>query len=298
MATGVRFYTPTPFEFDSNGVPLVGGQYFTYVTGTDTPLATYSDLNLTVPNTNPIVADSNGRFGSVFLSQTQAYKIALYTAIPAGASQSDSTPSNPLGTQIWTRDPCGPAAGGVQNTAGIIGEMRLFAGIASAVPAQWYLCYGQPVARATFSAAFAVLGTSWGAGDGNTTFNLPDMRGRIAIGIDNMGGIAANRITSGVCGIPGTTLGGSGGSQNSQSDTLTAVTTLTDPGHDHTLAHALATFGSGSTNAWIGGSANPSTTNAATTGITASTTVTSSLTGSSQNVQPGAMLNVIIYLGV
>jgi microcystin-dependent protein len=296
LATGVRYYTPNQFEFDSNGVPLVGGQLFTYITGTSTPLATYSDVNLTVPNSNPIVADGNGRFGSIFLGQTQAYKIQLYTAIPAGASQSDSTPSSPLGTQIWTEDPCGPAAGGVQTVTGIIGEIRQFAGLASAIPSQWYPCYGQAVNRSTYSAAFAVLGTTWGAGDGSTTFNLPDLRGRITIGLDNMGGAPANRITSAVCGLSGVTLGASGGSQNSQADTLTAVTTLTDPGHFHVLNHATGTFGSGGTNAWIGGSAAPSNTNSGTTGITASTSVTSSLTGATQNIQPGAMVNSIIYL--
>lgn len=58
----------------------------------------------------------------------------------------------------------------------------------------WLLCAGQAVSRSTYSALFAILGTAFGAGDGSTTFNLPDFRGRTAVGIDNLGGSAANRI--------------------------------------------------------------------------------------------------------
>jgi len=41
---------------------------------------------------------------------------------------------------------------------------------------------------------FAVIGTTYGSGDGSTTFNLPDLRGRVAAGLDNMGGSDANRL--------------------------------------------------------------------------------------------------------
>lgn len=58
----------------------------------------------------------------------------------------------------------------------------------------WLLCYGQAVSRSTYSSLFAILGTSFGTGDGSTTFNLPDLRGRIPVGNDAMGGSAANRI--------------------------------------------------------------------------------------------------------
>ena len=42
-ATGVRYYTPNPFEVDANGVPLAGAQLFFYITQTSTPLNTYQD---------------------------------------------------------------------------------------------------------------------------------------------------------------------------------------------------------------------------------------------------------------
>lgn len=49
-------------------------------------------------------------------------------------------------------------------------------GIASGVPAHMLLCDGRAVSRTTYSKLFAKIGTTWGAGDGVTTFNLPDLR--------------------------------------------------------------------------------------------------------------------------
>ncbi len=49
-------------------------------------------------------------------------------------------------------------------------------------PQGWLLCQGQAVSRTTYAALFAQLGTTWGAGDGTTTFNLPDMRGVVPVG--------------------------------------------------------------------------------------------------------------------
>lgn len=67
-------------------------------------------------------------------------------------------------------------------------------GGASAPSSGWLLCAGQAVSRTTYSALFAIIGTSYGVGDGSTTFNLPDLRGRVLAGIDNLGGTAANRL--------------------------------------------------------------------------------------------------------
>lgn len=50
------------------------------------------------------------------------------------------------------------------------------------VPTGWLTCDGAAVSRASFSGLFAAIGTTWGVGDGTTTFNLPDLRGRVPIG--------------------------------------------------------------------------------------------------------------------
>src|SRR3990167_8065526 len=49
-------------------------------------------------------------------------------------------------------------------------------------PSGWLLCDGSAVSRTTYAALFAVIGTTYGAGNGSTTFNVPDLRGRIAVG--------------------------------------------------------------------------------------------------------------------
>ena len=66
----------------------------------------------------------------------------------------------------------------------------------SAPSSRWLLCAGQAVSRTTYSALFALVSTSFGSGDGSTTFNVPDCRGRAIVGLDNLGGSSADRITS------------------------------------------------------------------------------------------------------
>ena len=65
-------------------------------------------------------------------------------------------------------------------SASIAGEVKVYTG--SAAPIGYFLCNGQTVSRTTYSALFAVLGTSHGQGDGSTTFNLPDYRGQFLRG--------------------------------------------------------------------------------------------------------------------
>lgn len=59
-------------------------------------------------------------------------------------------------------------------------------------PVGWLLCYGQAISRVTYARLFALLSTTYGVGDGSTTFNLPDYRGPARVGRDNMGGTRAN----------------------------------------------------------------------------------------------------------
>jgi microcystin-dependent protein len=73
--------------------------------------------------------------------------------------------------------------------------------------------YGQTISRTAYAAMFALVGTTYGNGDGSTTFNLPDKRGRISVALDTMGGTASGRVTSATGGIDGTTVGATGGGQ-------------------------------------------------------------------------------------
>jgi microcystin-dependent protein len=83
----------------------------------------------------------------------------------------------------------------------------------ASAPSGWLLLYGQAVNRTTYSDLFAVLGTTYGSGDGSTTFNVPDLRGRTIAGQDDMGGSSANRLTDQSGGVDGDTLGASGGTE-------------------------------------------------------------------------------------
>jgi hypothetical protein len=84
-----RFYSPNQQFADATGAPYAGGSLAFYASGTSAPLATYSDSALTIANTNPVVLDSAGRAGNIFL-QNLAYKVVL---------------SDVNNNVIWTDDP-------------------------------------------------------------------------------------------------------------------------------------------------------------------------------------------------
>jgi microcystin-dependent protein len=95
----------------------------------------------------------------------------------------------------------------------ILGEIRLFAG--TFAPQGWAACDGQLLPIAEYTALFSLIGTTYG-GDGETTFALPDLRGRVPV---HIGGSL--------------TLGQSGGSET------VMLTTANLPSHTH-VAHAAA----------------------------------------------------------
>lgn len=76
------------------------------------------------------------------------------------------------------------------------GAVSPFAG--SAAPAGWLVCDGSAVSRATYARLFAAIATTWGAGDGSTTFNLPDLRGRAVIGVGTGSGLTARTLAAAV----------------------------------------------------------------------------------------------------
>jgi microcystin-dependent protein len=86
----------------------------------------------------------------------------------------------------------------------LTGAIFPFAG--ETIPAGFLLCDGSAVSRAYYADLFTVVGTIYGSGDGTTTFNLPDMRGRVPAGVDvgqtefeelgNNGGETAHTLTA------------------------------------------------------------------------------------------------------
>lgn len=78
------------------------------------------------------------------------------------------------------------------NTMQPAGEVTAFA--SSTAPTGWLVCEGQTISRTTYARLFAAIGTRFGAGNGSTTFQLPDLRGEFIRGWDNSRGIDVGRV--------------------------------------------------------------------------------------------------------
>ena len=117
--------------FDNTGLPLNGGLIYTYQAGSSTALATYTDINGTTANTNPIVLDSSGRTPSeIWLTYGYNYKFVVKNA-------SGST----LGTYDNLYGIIG-VAGTSTGTTIPTGMISLWYGSIGSVPSGWYLCDG------------------------------------------------------------------------------------------------------------------------------------------------------------
>jgi microcystin-dependent protein len=229
--------------------------------------------------TNAPLAVSSGGTG---VASATAYAVQCGGTTSTGAHQSVAS----VGTsgQVLTSNGAGALPSFQTLVAFTSGMLMPYAG--SSAPSGWLLCYGQAISRTTYADLFTAIGTTYGSGDGSTTFNIPDFRGRAAFGKDDMGGSAASRLTTAGSGVDGSTLGTGGGSQLTQQHTHT----VTDPGHNHTYNTKSSTaIQSGSTvECWIGD--YTATTGTATTGITNANYGS----GSSQNVPPALVINYMI----
>ncbi|MDR3469824.1 MAG: phage tail protein [Xanthobacteraceae bacterium] len=180
-----------------------------------------------------------------------------------------------------------------------VGAMLPFLSI-TAPNSSFVLPYGQAISRTAYATLFSMVGTAFGGGDGATTFNVPDLRGRSIFGLDTMGGSAAGRLTSSAGGVDGTTIGANGGVQTvtlsraNLPNTNVAVT-VTDPGHAHPLP-ALITPSGGLNIPSGGGVGNNSlSTGAAATGISASFNLNGNVTQVAvQNLPPAIVVPWIL----
>lgn len=122
--------------------------------------------------------------------QAQAVRTALKNEILGGAGAAFDTLKELQNALGGDADFAATVAGKIAEAAPS-GMIAYFAG--QTAPAGWLKANGAAVSRTAYAALFAAVGTSYGAGDGKTTFNLPDLRGEFVRGWDDGRGIDANR---------------------------------------------------------------------------------------------------------
>ena len=181
---------------------------------------------------------------------------ATFTGIPSGPTAAAGTNTTQLATTAF-----------VTQNAVLTGALLMWP--TGTAPSGYLLCTGTAVSRTTYAALFAVIGTTFGAGDGSTTFNLPNYADRMPIGA---GAIAASIGATG--GSSTTTLSGSNLPAHTHSfsgsvsgSTGGAAANIQDPGHSHSIPVSNPTGGGGGP--WIVFN-NPATTvntNGALTGV-------------------------------
>lgn len=167
---------------------------------------------------------------------------------------------------------------------------------------------GQAISRTTYATLFASMGTTHGSGDGSTTFNLPDKRGRVSAGKDDMNGTNASRLPNSVTGsVSGTTLGGTGGLETHTLTTAQLAShnhTATDAGHTHlTVGNAgvsgalgTASVRSDIAQATVLSSASDLSSSITGSGAASISVGNSGLNAAHNNVQPTIVCNYILRI--
>jgi microcystin-dependent protein len=175
---------------------------------------------------------------------------------------------------------------------GDTGEIKPFAG--ATVPKGYLLCFGQAISRTAYAGLFAILGTTYGAGDGSTTFNLPDLRSVVVGGLGNMGGTERGLLNSQIA----STLGATGGAQQesaSVSGSASVSVSVTVGGSlGGGIVTAGSTFGGGS---FVGASVGDQVSvSGSLNGSGAGSGSISGSTATVTNVQPTIILNQMIRI--
>lgn len=208
--------------FDDDGAPAASFKLYAFESGTTTPKTTYQDQAEGATNTHPIVLDASGRC-NLWLDDG-AYTFRLDTAADdpvwtrddvSGLAEAEVGSYLPLAGGTLTGDLIltGNATTGLE----AVPKQQLDSAIATAVaslttnitaavpigtialwltttaPSGWLHLNGQAVSRSTYSALFALWGTTFGSGDGSTTFNVPETRGEFPRFWDASRGVDAGR---------------------------------------------------------------------------------------------------------
>jgi microcystin-dependent protein len=192
----------------------------------------------------------------------------VFTGTPTAATATAGTSTTQLATTAFAVSAGTPTA-------------SLLMWPTATAPTGFLLCNGQAVSRVTYAALFAIVGVVFGAGDGSTTFTLPDYRNKTVLGAGDL--YSANS---------------QGGSKDAVLVSHTHTATVTDPAHSHPVVFEdgivlVTNAGSGthriSDGQLYGAGSNKLVTTAAGTGITVANS-TAGVSGTNANLPP--------YLGI
>lgn len=216
-------------QFDSQGRPLSGGKFYTFQTGTSTPQSAYQDTALTIAHPNPITLDSSGRIPPFYLADGTikirladvagvtilAYDGLLVVGPSSGGGGGASVdPTTVLATgDTKSKYGTGSLTGFVRLNGRTVGSATSGASERANADVQALFEY-----LWTTDPNLAVSGGRGGSANAdwlsNKTITLPDYRGRVPGGLDDMGNSAAGRLTATYFGTGATTLGAAGGAEN------------------------------------------------------------------------------------
>jgi microcystin-dependent protein len=216
-------------QLDSQGRPLSGGKFYTFVAGTSTPLTVYQDSALTVVHPNPLTLDASGRIPILYAPDgSLKFRLADQAGVTVFAADNVLV----IGPSSGAAPPPGVDPTTVLSTGDV--KCRY----TTATLAGWVRLNGRSIGSATSGATEranadcqslfeflwtvdANLAVSGGRGASaaadfaaNKTIALPDGRGRVLAALDDMGAAAAGRLTATYFGASGTVLGNAGGGES------------------------------------------------------------------------------------
>ncbi len=248
----------------SANIPMGGFKFTGLVDGsaaTDSAtVGQVSALNSTISNLGNTFVRKDGTTTMTGILNAGNFRISDVAAPSAGADATNKTYVDAL---LAGAAPAGLISG--------------FGG--TVAPSGWLLCNGAAVSRTTYATLFAAIGTTNGAGDGTTTFNVPDSRGRVLVGAGTGagGGATGSGVVTGGAALTPRTVGQWFGEET---HTLTLAET---PAHTHTLPSGC------------GGGGGTTSVECVFNGVPSTWTTTSQGGGSAHNVmQPGLTCSFII----
>lgn len=233
-------------------------------------------VNISTGGTNRVGIDSNGitlrdRKAIRFRDTSNSNFVAVRAPDNAAADITLTLPDNDGNSgEVLSTDGSGNLSFVAQPSAVPTGSVHQMA--TTTAPSGYLKCNGAAVSRTTYAALFAIIGTTWGAGDGSTTFNVPDLRGEFVRGWDDSRGVDSGRSFASF----------QADQNKSHSHGASASSSVFDPGHAHSVGYGNAETNAGRAYESTDGFAGNYNTNGATTGISVSTSVSIAADGGTQ----------------